>query len=110
MPPQTIQDLTSKEAAFLTAMQNLGFGRFEYLQIRSGEIVLSPAPVVVRDIKFATPPKPVNPAPSSSALKPQVTEFFSAVRRVECGEVRQLVVHHGLPFSMQIEISGGHFG
>ena len=55
-PPVTIQDLLPSEAAFVAAMQQLGFGRFEYLQIRGGELVLDPWPVTVRDVKFATPP------------------------------------------------------
>ena len=55
-PPITTQELLPSEATFLAAMQELSFGRFEYLQIRGGELVLDPLPTAIRDIKFATPP------------------------------------------------------
>ena len=53
--PVTIQDLLPSEATFVAAIQQLGFGRFEYLQIRNGELLLNPWPVAVRDVKFGTP-------------------------------------------------------
>ena len=40
-PPVTTQDMLPSEETFLAAMQRLGFGRFEYLQIRGGELVRS---------------------------------------------------------------------
>jgi hypothetical protein len=35
-------------------MSALGFGRFEYLRIERGELVLDPWPTVVRDVKFGS--------------------------------------------------------
>ena len=104
--PVTIQDLLTSEAAFITAMQQLGFGRFEYLQIRAGELVLNPWPSAVRDIKFATPPNTGKPAELNFGLRPQIAEFFAYVRDVDAGEIRELDVRHGLPFSMQVELAG----
>lgn len=104
--PATMQDLLPSEASFLAAMQQLGFGRFEYLQIRRGELVLNPRPSVVRDIKFATPPNTGRPSETNSELRPQVVEFFVYVRDVDAGEIRELEVRHGLPFSMEIELDG----
>lgn len=104
--PVTTQDLLNSEASFLAAMQRLGFGRFEYLQIRAGELVLHPWPSVVRDIKFATPPNTGKPSEPRSDLRPQVVEFFAYVREVDAGEIRELEVRHGLPFSMEIEVDG----
>jgi hypothetical protein len=40
--PVTTHDLLPSEVAFVAAMQQLGFGRFEHLQIRGGELVLEP--------------------------------------------------------------------
>jgi hypothetical protein len=54
-PPVTTQDLLPSEVAFIAAMQQLGFGIVEYLQIRCGELVLNPTPVTVRYVKFGTP-------------------------------------------------------
>ena len=34
--PVTTQDLLPSEVAFIVAMQQLGFGLFEFLQIRGG--------------------------------------------------------------------------
>ena len=71
------QDMLPSEATFLAAMQQLGFGRFEYLQIRGGELVLDPWPTAIRDIKFATAPNTGKAAEPNSDLRPQVAEFFS---------------------------------
>jgi hypothetical protein len=104
--PITTQDMLPSEATFLAAMQQLGFGRFEYLQIRNGELLLNPWPVAVRDVKFGTPANTGSPAAATSALRPQVAEFFAYVREVDAGEIRELDVRHGLPFSMEIELAG----
>jgi hypothetical protein len=109
-PPAMTQDLLPSEATFLAAMQQLGFGRVEYLQIRGGELVLDPWPVMVRDVKFAAGQYTGKPAESSSDLRPQVAEFFAYVREAESGEIRELEVRHGLPFSMEIELPGGRRG
>ena len=103
--PVTTQDLLPSEAAFVAAMQQLGFGRFEYLQIRGGELVLNPWPVTVRDVKFAiAAERPASLPNANSELRPQVAEFFAYVREVDAGEIRELEVRHGLPFSMEIEL------
>ena len=109
-PPTTSQDMLPSETAFVAAMQALGFGRFEYLQIRGGELALNPWPAAVRDVKFATPPNTGKPAKSNSDLRPQIAEFFAYVRDVDAGEIRELEVRHGLPFSMEIALEGGRRG
>jgi hypothetical protein len=108
--PAITQDLLPSEAAFLAAMQRLGFGRFEYLQIRGGELVLDPWPSAVRDVKFGSPVNTGRATNSDSELRAQVAEFFAYVRDVDAGEIRELEVRHGLPFSMEIELAGGRRG
>ena len=108
--PTTTQGLLASEATFLAAMQQLGFGRFEYLQIRGGELVLNPWPVAVRDIKFAAAANCAKPADATSDLRPQVAELFEYVRDVDAGEIRELQVRHGLPFSMEVELGGAKVG
>jgi hypothetical protein len=105
--PVTTHDLLPSEAAFVAAMQQLGFGRFERLQIRGGELVLNPGPVTVRDVKFGTPVMTGKPSAASSELRPQIAEFFAYVREVDSGEIREVEVRHGLPFSMEVELAGG---
>jgi len=80
--PVTTRDLLPSEQAFVAAMQQLGSGRFEYLQIRGGELILTPWPVTVRYIQFATPKRAGVPTAATSELRPQVTELFTTcVRR-----------------------------
>ena len=52
--PVSTRDLLSSERAFVAAMSGLHFGRFEYLRIEHGEIVLDPWPTAVRDVKFGS--------------------------------------------------------
>jgi hypothetical protein len=104
-PPTAIQDLQHSEATFTAVMQQLGFGRFEYLQIRRGESVLNPGPPVVRDVKFGSPATTGKPVEAASELGPQVTEIFTYVRETDAGEVRELEVRDGMPFSMQVEMA-----
>jgi hypothetical protein len=108
--PVTAQDMLPSEVAFVAAMQQLGFGRFEYLQIRHGELVLNPGPVAVRDVKFGTPANTGKPSAATSELRPQIAEFFAYVREVDAGEIREVEVRHGLPFSMEIELAGSKIG
>ena len=105
--PVTMQDLLPSEAMFTAAMQQLGFGRFEYLQIRGGELVFNPEPVTVRDVKFGSPVTTGKPSAVTSELRPQIAEFFAYVRDVDAGEIREVEVRHGLPFSMEVELAGG---
>jgi hypothetical protein len=91
-------------------MQQVRFGRFEFLRILQGELVLSPWPASVRDVKFcAKDDRPETPD-GEFLLKPQVTELFEYVRDVDAGEIRELLVRHGLPFSMEVELAGARAG
>jgi len=103
-------DLLPSERAFLDAMRTLGFGRFECLRIEHGAVVLEPWPTCVRDVKFCANWAPPTTNDTGFLLKPQVIEFFAYVREVDAGEIRELEVRHGLPFSMEIELQGGHRG
>jgi hypothetical protein len=99
--------LRSSERAFVNAMQRLGFGRFEFLRIDKGELVLDPWPTTVRGVKFATEdPSASRTPPEEFELKRQVIELLEYVRAVNSGEIRCLEVRHGLPFSMEVELAG----
>jgi len=106
--PTSTRNLLPSERTFVTAMSHLGFGRFEYLRIEHGELVLDPWPTVVRDVKFGSQdPGASKIPPDEFELKPQVAELFEYVRSVDAGEIRTLEIKHGLPFSMEIEMAGG---
>src|SRR3972149_2010547 len=104
--PTSTQELLISERRFLVAMRHLRFGRFEFLQIRSGEVVLDPWPTTVRDVKFASQENVPHTAAEEFALKDQVVDLFEYIRGVDAGEIRTLEIRHGLPFSMEIELLG----
>lgn len=106
--PASTADLLPSERTFAAAMSRLGFGRFEYLRIERGELVLDPWPGVVRDVKFCSQdPGTAKTPPGDFELKHQVAELFEYIRDVYTGEIRTLEVKSGLPFSMEIEMAGG---
>ena len=109
-PTTSTEDLLPSERRFLAAMQALGFGRFEYVQIRKGDIILDPWPVAVRDVKFGAEGASERALHPASQLKRQVTEFFEYTRDVDDGEIRTLEIRHGLPFSMEVELVAGQRG
>jgi len=105
LAPLSTHDLLPSERALVEAMQDLGFGRFEFMRIDHGEIALDPWPMCVRDVKFCSTWERPTTA-EDFLLKPQVTDLFEYVREVDAGEIRTLEVKHGLPFSMEIEMTG----
>ena len=103
VPPKSIRDLRPSERQFVDAMRRLGHGRFEYVRIQRGEVVLDPPPTVVRSVKFGkpTPNRPEHPS-SAFDLKQEVTQLFEVIRSVDDGEIRVLEVRGGLPLCMEI--------
>jgi len=101
--PLTTHDLHSSERRFLAAMQELGYGRFEMLEIRNGELVLDPWPTMIRSIRFgnSTPNRPMETL-CEFTLKNEQAEFLGLVRSVSSGVILALEVRGGLPASMEI--------
>jgi hypothetical protein len=96
---KSTSDLSSSERRFLRSMQELGHGRFEFLRIVQGELVLEPWPTTVRSVKFGNPtPNQPDSGLADFELKGQVAEFFSQVRTTDSGLIRVLEVRGGLPF------------
>jgi hypothetical protein len=105
--PVSPHDLLATERILVAAMTDLGFGRFEFLRIERGELVLYPWPCVVREVKFFPNDSGTSNAPHVDfELAPQVAELFEYIREVDSSEIRTLEVEHGLPFSMEIEMAG----
>ena len=100
-------DLLPSERSLLLAMQRLGFGRFEAIPVRGGEVILEPWPKTVQGIKFTSAgSSPLNLLPEPFQLRRQVIELLEYVRGTEYGEMHCLEVRHGLPFSMEVEMAG----
>jgi hypothetical protein len=101
--PASMHDLNPSERQFVTAMLQLGYGRFESLQIRSGELVLQPWPIAVRSVKFgSTTPNRPRELSGDFELKEETAQLFGFIRGIDAGEIRVLEVRGGLPFTMEI--------
>lgn len=101
--PTSTRDLSPSERRFLIAMNELGFGRFELLRIKRGELVLDPWPTTVRGVKLGSENAAAgNRLLDEFQLQRPVAEFFEYVRTVDEGGIRCLEVRHSLPFSMEI--------
>ena len=100
------EELLPSERRFLAAMQSLGTGRFEFLQVRHGELVLDPWPTTIRYVKFGGDRSPADrnePDSSIEAVRP-AAEFFEYITNFSAAEIRTLEVRDGQPVSMQIEL------
>jgi hypothetical protein len=105
--PTSSKDLLPSERSLLEAIRGVGFGHIEFLRIHAGEPVLDPWPSVIADVKFGVDRQEIHSTPGSDfELKREVAEFFEYTREVDDGEIRLLVVRHGLPFTMEIEPLG----
>lgn len=105
--PATTKDLLPAERTLLDMIRALGFGQIEFLRISAGEPVVDPWPTVVRDLKLGTERyEAVSTGATEFELKREAADLFEYTRDVDHGEIRCLVVRHGLPFSMEVELSG----
>jgi hypothetical protein len=105
--PTSTKELLPAERTLLDAIRHIGFGQIEFLRIRAGQPVLDPWPAVVRDLKFGVDRQaPPATRGSNFELKREAAELFEYTRDVEDGEIRVLVVRHGLPFTMEVELPG----
>jgi hypothetical protein len=103
--PLSHQDLNPGAKLLVTAMERLGFGRFERLQIRDGEPVVVPWPMTVQGLRIGAC-LAHNPRTGAKevTLKHQVIELLDYMRNIGAGEILVLEFRHGLPFSMEVEI------
>jgi hypothetical protein len=93
------QDLLPSERRFLAAMQALGSGRFEFLQVRHGELILDPWPTTVRYVEFSGDEATVDSNAAGSAA-----QFFARIINIAAGEILTLEIRNGQPVSMEIEL------
>lgn len=87
----------------LELMQRTGFGRIENLVIRSGDPVVDPPPLTIREIRFGgeNGPRP-ELAMADYRLKSQVVELFAEFDRLADRTIDVLIIKYGLPFRMEI--------
>jgi hypothetical protein len=100
-------ELQSSERAFVAAMQRPGFGRFEFLRIANGGLVLDPGPTTVGDVKSGSEDAAASQTPRDEfQLKRRVIELFEYVCEVDTAEIRTFEIRDGLPFSMEVQLAG----
>ena len=106
-PSTSPEDFLPSERRFLAAMRTLGDGRFEFLQIRHGEVILDPWPTAVRYVELGADGGAVHNAAPHGALElqGQAAEFFEYILNFAAAEVRTLEIRHGLPVSIQVELA-----
>ena len=97
------RDLRPSERQFVAALEQLGFGRVEFVRIHSGELVLDPCPMTVQLRKFGAAETEPCKRSAEFELKKATAELFEYIRRVDEGEIRSLEVRHGLPFAMEVD-------
>jgi hypothetical protein len=107
--PIPTHDLFPSERSFGAPLQQLGYGRLEWVRILSGAIVLDPWPATIRKLGFG--------CGALGETRNQLAEFElkkrgfrEYLRSVADGEIRVLEIHNGLPFAMEIALHPDQFG
>ena len=98
----TKKSLSPQQQSLLMAMQTRRYGRIPVLRIAKGEPVLSDVGFV-RTVKVAGDNSP-HPASTAEdfALRREVVEFFRLIAAVGDGEIRNLEIRNGLPFTFEV--------
>ncbi len=100
--------LSPPQRKLLKILHQLNFGRLERLNVCGGQPVLEPPPRIVREHKFGGENGPRNElCLDDFTLKAQVVELFDEFERLGDGVVDVLIVKHGLPFTMHVNMAAG---
>jgi hypothetical protein len=104
------QDLLPSERRFLAAMQALGSGRFEFLQVRHGELILDPWPTAIRYVEFGGDSSVAHIGVSIGSIEAvrSAAEFFECINNISAAEIRTFEVRSGRPVAMEIELAPEH--
>jgi len=87
-------------------MQRINYGAIENLEVRNGEPVLDPIPVVLRDIALGRANGP-HPAVHRRdfELKSEVVELFALFDREQDVRISLVVVQAGLPLRVRVRVT-----
>ena len=95
------QPSTIAEKRLAEIIREVHFGVIQNLRVESGQPVFSPAPKIIRNIKFGA----VEPPKNTGARRPQKTqmaELFAALAEIGEGSIESLEVQSGLPFKLNL--------
>lgn len=106
MKHKSFSSLPASYQRLVRLMQLIGFGRIENLSIRNGLPVFDPPPRVIEDVKFGAAENGARTevAVDDFTLKQQIVELIDHLARVGNGVVESMMIKHGLPFSMSVEL------
>jgi hypothetical protein len=106
MKQNTFSSLPAPHQRLVRLMQEIGFGHIDNLMIRDGLPIFDPPPRVIVDIKFGADNGPhTQLANPEFALKQSIADLIAQLAQIGTGMVVCLMVRHGLPFSMNVEMA-----
>jgi hypothetical protein len=103
----TRRSLTPAQQDLLGLFQTIRYGRIHRLRVRSGQPDLDAGAPWTRTVKVLgeNAPHPCNQA-KDFTLRREVVQFFRLLHTLGDGEITDLQIRDGLPFSY--EVSGSH--
>jgi hypothetical protein len=97
----SFEPATLAERRLADLIRTVHFGVIRNLGIQDGQPVFSPAPKIVRNIKFGACEAREN-AGARKPHKTQMSELFAALAEIGDGSIESLEVQSGLPFKLNI--------
>lgn len=96
--------LSRTEQQLIELMQEINFGQIKDLEIHAGLPVMTPRPRAIFGIKIGgdNGRRPEYKG-GDYLLRTEVTELLNHLKRIQNGMVHELVIKHGLPFSLDVE-------
>ena len=100
----TKRNLSPARQHLVELMQRHNFGRIEGLEVRGGEPVLDPKPVVIREHKFCADNAARPEAGRDCKLKNQVADLMALLDEIGDGTILVLSFKHGTPFHAELPV------
>jgi hypothetical protein len=108
--PAVASSLTPPLREFVSLLQRIEYGCVENLRIVQGEPILSPQPLIRREVKFGVEPRRYPPTETQDyQLKKQVIDLLQMFRSIGNGVVELLEIKGGLPFRAVLADEGHPF-
>ena len=96
--------LSAPRQALVRLFQSIGFGYLQGLEIRTGEPVFNPAPVVFVEVKLdAGDERPPEVSLTDFELRSEVIRLTEQFDEVGDGLIERIDVRHGIPWRALIE-------